>query len=316
MITAEQMDALVASMYSLLASNEIFKNNKAEVLEGLREEINSLTELALPDVCIKRCEFFNLSGTKSEDYRERVIEVPGKGFLFVGIRFRGLDVTKPFVSVIPSFTTVANDIGPIRELVREEFRVFRPLAFQLTLPPQYLEEGVGILEDRFTVVGKLESILLGNPISGSKIELVAPSEIDFYEKYLREYSILHEQRPELKQEVSSETLDDLKESLESDLLFKIMVDDEFAGVISGTSRNYHGIKAASVLEELLFSAYRGKKLGVHVQHEFAKKLKGRFKVLWGTISPKNQSSLKTALNNRREITETDYFISTEEKRTL
>ncbi|MGE3609323.1 MAG: hypothetical protein AB7I27_07035 [Bacteriovoracaceae bacterium] len=313
MITTEQMDALVASKYALLASNEIFKNNEADVKEGLREEINSLTELALPDVCRKRCDFFKLSGTRPEDYRERIIEVPGKGFLLAGIRFRGLDVTKPFVSVIPSFITTENDLTLIKELIKEEFRVFRPQAFQLTLSPKYLRERVDILEDRFTVAGKIDSILREKLCTEVKIELVATSEIDFYERYVQEYLVFHEQRPELKLEVRSESLDDLNESLKSNLLYKIMINDEFAGVIAGAISNYHGISGASVLEELLFSTFRGKKLGVHVQYEFAKKLKGRFEVLWGTISPKNQSSLKTALKNQRKITETDYFISTDER---
>jgi RimJ/RimL family protein N-acetyltransferase len=309
MLENKQVDALVASRFALLAKQSIISKNREIVLEGLKKEILSLQEFALSEVCSKGCEFFGIAGTKPSDFPERIVYLSEDDFILIGIRFSGLDVNRPFVSVIPSFETLSSSlIDKISRKVEQEFSVFKPQSFQMTLSPKVDVTKYSVEADRFTVVGVIDDILKKEiKPSPSKIELLAPASIDFYDHYLKEYKIFHKSSPSLKLEVRPESYDDLHEALQDGLLFKIMIDGNFAGVIAGTRRDYHGVSGVSILEEILFDDFRGKGHGKHLQRSFTERIKNNYKVLWGTISQKNEPSLRTALKNGREITEIDYL---------
>ncbi len=68
------------------------------------------------------------------DWANRVVELPSGGWALTGIRFRGRDVSKPFVDVIA--TSVRPDAAGLAELgsVLEDFRAFSPLCFRVRLP--------------------------------------------------------------------------------------------------------------------------------------------------------------------------------------
>src|SRR5690606_346984 len=103
-------------------------------------------------------------------------------------------------------------------------------------------------------------------------------------------------------------LEVLQQSLDDGLLFKILINGIFAGIIAGSHREYHGLAGVSIMEEILFNPFRSKGHGVHIQRAFTKRIQGFSRLLWGTISSKNEPSLKTALKNGRRITEVDYLL--------
>ena len=107
MITKLHIDALVASKADLYRSVEQFKYlDHDKLLSSIRQEVESLVELVSPEICLKRCERFALPGVKPEDYEERIIDLSDGSFILAGIRFQGLDVTQPFVSVLGSFKEI------------------------------------------------------------------------------------------------------------------------------------------------------------------------------------------------------------------
>ena len=123
MITKKHLDALVASKFDLFKSKDILKDN----LEGLKKEIaldlNQLAELALPEVYKERFNYFKPNGTTAEDFRERILEVDKGKFILAGIRFRGLNVNRPFISIVIDYKFITKDeFIPL-------FRKYRPEIF-------------------------------------------------------------------------------------------------------------------------------------------------------------------------------------------
>ena len=307
-ILKKHIDALVLTKMDLLKSKELFLNNSECLQMGLREEFESLAELAEVEVSLERYNFFNISRTTPLDYKERVLELSEKHFLLAGIRFRGLDVAKPFVSVHTNFL-VSNEkmISEISNLVRSEFSIFAPKAIHLTIPCKSEIFIRDIKIDRYTIVGVIDELVQKElPLIPNHIELVALSDMSFYEEYLEEYAKFYKRSPILQSEVKVENIEDFKVAVQENLLYKIIIDGVNAGIIAGVENDYYGLKGVSILEEILFEPFIGLGFGAYIQKAFTFKLKDRYSILWGTISHLNTPSLKTALKNGRQVTEMEY----------
>lgn len=309
MITKKHIDALVASKFDLLKSKDIFKDNLENLKKEIESDLNHLAELALPEVFIERFNYFKLNGTTAEDFRERILEVEKDKFIMAGIRFRGLNVNKPFISIAANFEITSNRLSSLAELIRKEFSIFKPTAFQFHLPSEVILTAPGLGIDRYTVAGTVENLIEHKlPERIETVEIVELNNAEFYNDYLNEYKIFHEKNANLKDEVKPESLEDFKEAISNQLLYKIIIDDKHAGIIAGSAFDYYGIKGVCILEEILYDSFKGNGHGVYLQKEFAKKLRGRYQLLWGTISSLNQPSLKTAFRNGRKIEEIEYSV--------
>ena len=307
MITKKYLDALAASKFDLFKSKDIFKDN----LEGLKKEIVSdldqLAQLSLPEVYTERFDFFKLSGTIAEDFQERILEVENEKFIVAGIRFRGLNVNKPFVSIIANFEITSDKLSDLAKLIKKNFSIFKPFAFQFHLPSEVelIAPDLGI--DRYTIAGAIEDLIdYKLPERPETVEIVELNNTDFYDEYIAEYTIFHKKNHELRDEVKPESLEVFKEAINNHLLYKVIIENEYAGIIAGAVSDYYGIHGVCIIEEILYDSFKGKGFGVYLQKEFAKKLQDRHQLLWGTISSLNHSSLKTAFRNGRKVEEVEY----------
>lgn len=307
MITKKHLDALAASRFDLLKSKEILKNNLENLKKDIESDLSSLSELALPEVCNERFNFFKLDGTIAKDFQERILEVEKDRFVMAGIRFKGLNVNKPFISIHANFEISAGELSQLAKLVKREFSIFKPQALQFHMPSG-LEINAAALEiDRYKIVGSISEIVKDKlPKRTEQVEVIELHSTEFYNDYLNEYQIFHKKVPDLVDEVKAESLEDFQESIDNKLLYQILIDGKKAGIIAGSAFDYYGLKGVCILEEILYDSFKGKGLGVYVQKEFAKKLINRYQVLWGTISHLNRPSLKTALRNGRKIEEIEY----------
>ena len=314
MITKLHIDALIASKADLYRSVEHFRQlDHEQLLKSITEEIESLVELADPEICLKRCQHFDLPGVKPEDYEEKILYLDDDLVILAGIRFQGLDVTQPYVSILGNFKkTESIPFNKIAQIVREEFKVFKPHCFHMNFPV-----GIAIPADykidRYTVMGNIQDVI-NLPLAkiSDHVELMPLKEMSFYEDYVSEYEILYSKSPHLKNEVKIESLESLNDAGKENLLFEILINGQRAGVIAGYTENYFGKKEICILEEVLFETYRGKGFGVYLQKAFAVKMLNRFELMWGHISDLNPSSLKTALKNGRKITEIEYSFNLNE----
>ncbi len=235
-------------------------------------------------------------------------------FLLAGIRFQGVDVTQPYISVLGNFKNIDTvSFNKIAEIIRKEFKIFKPHSFHMNFP-----EGIAVPVkhkiDRYTVMGNIQDVVnLQLAITPDLVELVPLKEINFYEDYVSEYGKLYDKAPHLKNEVKVESLESLNNAGKEDLLFEILVNGQRAGVIAGYTEDYFGKKEVCILEEILFEAYRGKGFGVYLQKAFANKMLNRFELMLGHISHLNPSSLKIALKNGRKVTEIEYSFDLKEE---
>ena len=314
MITKLHIDALVASKADLYRSVEHFRQlDHEQLLISIRQEIESLAELVDPEICLKRCQRFDLPGVKPEDYKEKILYLDDDSFILAGIRFQGLNVTQPFISVLGNFKkAVSIPSNKIAQIVKEEFKAFKPHSFHMNFP-----EGIAISSDykidRYTVMGNIQDVVnLPLTKTSDQVELILLKEMNFYEDYVREYEILYSKSHHLKNEVKIKSIESLNDAGKEDLLFEILINGQRAGLIAGYIENYFGKKEICILEEILFETYRGKGFGVYLQKAFAVKMLNRFELMWGHISDLNPSSLKTALKNGRKITEIEYRFSLNE----
>ena len=279
--------------------------SESALTAAITEEMKSLEELAMPDVALKRHEFFSVPHAAPEDYYERVIEIePSSGQYFIaGIRFRNLELNRPFITIMPSFSEL--DEGLILKLsrkIKSEFKVFNPESFHFTMPEDVTCNAKALKIDRFTVVESIENL----DLSSANLKLTPLKSIEFYNEYVEEYEHLYRTSTHLRSEVRIEDLASLNEAGQLGLMYKLEIDGEVGGLIAGFIQNYYGQEAVCILEEIIFAKHRGKGLGVFLQKSFAKEMQPRFNVLWGQISELNKASLKTAQRVGRKITEVEY----------
>ncbi len=242
MITKLHIDALIASKADLYRSVEHFRQlDHEQLLKSIRQEIESLAELADPEICLKRCQFFDLPGVNQEEYEEKILYIDDDSFILAGIRFQGLDVTKPFVSILGNFKKADSiPFNKIAQIVREKFKAFKPHSFHMSFP-----EGITIPAnykiDRYTVMGNIQNVV-NLPLDNisDQVELMPLKEMNFYEDYVREYEKIFSKYPQLKNEVDIESLDSLNDAGNENLLFEILINGQRAGVIAGYTENYFG----------------------------------------------------------------------------
>ena len=307
MITKKHLDALAASKFDLLKPNDIFNDNLKSLKKEIASELNQLAELSLPEIYTERFNYFKLDGTTAKDFRERILELKNDQFIMAGIRFKGLNVKKPFISIVANFEIKSDRLLVLAELIKKEFSVFNPIAFQFRSSSEVELIAPGLSIDRYTVVGTIENLIRQKlPEHKETVEIVKLNNTDFYADYLNEYKNFHDKINNLKDEVKPESLEDFKDAICNQLLYKIFINGKHAGIIAGSAFDYYGVKGVCILEEILYSSFKGKGYGAYLQKEFAKKLQGRYQLLWGTISSLNQPSLKTALRNGRKVEEIEY----------
>lgn len=304
MLTTKQLETLALARYELLRPIDLLSLNKTVVLEQIINELKELEPLSSEDECLKRHARFPISGSSPKDFQERIFNLENGDFILAGIRFRNLEIDKPFVAVWSSSSKIS--VEAISDCIKKEFAVFKPQFLQMRFPYPYLANAN---IDRFTVAGLIEEM---PTLYSEEVELRSATSIDFYDRYLEEYEAFYRKDPELRHEVRTESLEGFDEPLKEGLLFKVFIKGRFAGIMAGQKNDLYGWKGLCVYEELLFQEFKGQGYGPLIQNAFAKKLENQFQLLWGTISPLNPRSLKTALRNGRKITEADYFLKLNE----
>lgn len=304
MLTTKQLETLALARYELLRPIDLVSLSKTAVLEQIINELRELEPLSSEDVCLKRHARFHVSGSSPKDFQERIFNLDNGDFILAGIRFRNLELDKPFVSVWSSSSKISVEV--IANCIKKEFAVFKPQFLRMRFPyPHSTHANI----DSLTVAGLIKEM---PTLHSQEIELRPATSVDFYDRYLEEYEAFYQKDPELRHEVRTESLEGFDEPLKNGLLFKVFIKESFAGIMAGQKSDLYGRKGLCVYEELLFQEFKGQGYGPLIQNAFVKKLEHQFELLWGTISPLNPRSLKTALRNGRKITEADYLLKLNE----
>jgi L-amino acid N-acyltransferase YncA len=245
-------------------------------------------------------------GATPEMYNHRVLEVAGMQVM-LGIRFRGGDISIPFVDLVRSSQAItsAAQVMAICDLVRREFAIFKPLMVRF-YQPSHLEfqfepdDGVsGSSGDKRVLAAPLKTMLKQpKPAGLERVILRRAETLGFYPQYAETYTAAYQERLWLPHESNTHSLEDMQEYLETAQVFEIFVDGQWAGITGGEHHtDEFALQGFVVIEMLLAKVARGQGLGAAVQYRLAEALQASSQpedVLYGTIGSNNPPMLKTA----------------------
>lgn len=240
-------------------------------------------------------------------WSHRALPLAGGGWALTGIRFRGLDVTKPFVDVLATSTPpTADDVLEVASHVASRYAAFEPRCVRFDVPdPDGL---VGDLPpesaavDQYVVAGLLES-LRGRPpgVTFARTALWPgePGQLATLAAHI--YADLHRTHPEMRLWAAAADQESLAQCAHEGLLFEVRVDGVTAGVVAALREEAHGLTGHVVQEICLDAAHRGQGLAPAVLDHLVRALpRDEGGTLWGTIHPDNTASLRNALSIGRQ----------------
>ncbi len=243
-----------------------------------------------------------------EAYKNRVVEVPHLGTALVGIRFRALDLSRPFVTVA-AHTAPLPDPAGIQEAVsalREAFAVFAPTHVQVFVPA-----GVPLDADRFPSGAHWDVHVVAAPVAQlrerplpahhERVALRVPADLTFYPRYVQEFEALFARHPEHRDFTRIEAEEDLAGYRDQGLVFEVRIDGRWAGVVAATRAAEQGLRGFVVVEMFLDRAHRGRGLGPAVGRHLLDHLPAETgDVLYGTIHHDNRAARRSAARGGRE----------------
>ena len=109
--------------------------------------------------------------------------------------------------------------------------------------------------------------------------------------------------------IEKESFETLENILKNGILFKAVIDNEFAGVFALIRKKSLFFKCYFVREEILFEKFRGKGYGAIFQRKVLDTLPTEeIDIICGGIHSENYPSLRTAFKCGRSVIESDFFI--------
>lgn len=268
-------------------------------------------ELAESEVCRQRQAFFALEGIAAEAYAERLVALDGAALL-VGIRFRDLDPGFPFLEVMADLPLagLAERLPELKAVLREAFAAFAPRGMTLLLPAQ--DAAQQPLADALPGAEIWNLYLAGRPVDAPAQPadgpaLIRPARLD-YADILAEFRRWGELSPELAGLVRPEPEADLQRALDAGLFYELWDQGTRCGLIAAEAKPYWDRRALCLIDELVFAPWQGRGMGKRLQALFHRAVSADFDCVWGTIHPRNQASLRTALACGRRIQAREVFL--------
>ena len=274
-----------------------------ETLEMLyRNDLKPNVERVFSDEMAQQFHHYcPISDATDEDFKNGWLELPELGHSLIGIRFRGLDLNRPFVELVVSDELLPETMNTaaIKEAVGAVYELFQPKHLRFFLPSNWqgdVESWQGAYwEKRYLAAPVSEMRSLSKPKNVERLRLHKPSDMAFYEPYTDLYERRFEAQPSLREYSRIEEEEDMAHYLEEGTLFELYVDDIWAGVIVVTRAEEQGMKGFLVVDILLEPHFSGQGLGVAAQYRLANTLETKDgDVLFGTIDSRNVSAIKTA----------------------
>jgi L-amino acid N-acyltransferase YncA len=244
-------------------------------------------------------------------WANQVLELPWGGWALTGIRFRGLDITLPFVDVVATTAgPSAAEVAGVAAAVAMAYGAFAPRCVRFDAPdPDALVSalaadvrGTRAEVDQYVVAGLVGS--LRDRVTGTSYDRVALRPAEPHQMAARAaaiYAELHQQAPRTTRWATAEDAESLAACAEEGLLFEVVAEGEPAGVVAALREDAHGLLGYVVQELCLDASHRGLGLAAPVLQHLLHALPGDDGLtLWGTIHPDNTASLGNALRVGRQ----------------
>jgi hypothetical protein len=314
--------ASASSLSSTLGSSADLEGHARAFEASLRVEFKRMSDVSFAETFRSHCA---VEGAGTEDYLNKEIVCPSGRRLVAGIRFRNLDLSRPFVSIlaqdVPHLTR--EDIGWLASSLGDRFRVFAPRAFRLFTHASDLAwddalplSSAGKLLVAATL-GEVDSFPVADGGAGSfgRLELQRAKDTSFYPAYVEAYANAYEAFPECREWARTEAEEDLAEMASEGRLFEILLDGRWAGIVGGSIGESFGLTGLHIEEIVLSPAARGGRIARRVQHELARVvlMEGLPRERWlsGYIGRANTPALRAALSAGRRVLGAEFWLPLE-----
>ncbi len=254
-------------------------------------------------------------------WANRRLELRDGGWAVTGIRYRGRDITRPFIDVVATTAPpTLEGLALIAQTIVPAYAPFEPLCLRVQVPDaaNLLAQtrsdhrlGVGCAVDMHVIAGTFTDIKMqALPRSYRNVGLNPADPGVLAERASSIYHQLAQQNPETTWWATPESAASLSACAEQSMLFEVTVAGALAGVVAAARRDAHGMRGFSVDELCLDQTHRGNGLAHAVLRHLLERLPhAAGDVLWGTIHPANAPSLRNALSMGRRQVATDVWIT-------
>ncbi|MCL4209344.1 MAG: hypothetical protein HRU76_00680 [Phycisphaeraceae bacterium] len=310
-----EADAVHTALVEWLGRSGVERNLHAALdrFEGRMRDVES-------GACIVRTFCPELaSSVQSGDVLPRVIDLPGGESALARIRFRadGNNVRFIAVEAMTFAPRTTEEVDGLLAGLQQAFAPFQPRRVRVYVHGGARGEGAGVmsaipahprataykrllaaplvmLQERAATLASDDASEGGGGIP--TVTVAPPTTFDFYDDYARRYEQFWRERPDLKHLVRCETLDDLMSFHAAGGLRLVLIGGEIAGVMAASPGVEHGLRGWWMRERFLYDTHRGQGLGAAALAAFLRSLPSRpHDLLYGTIAPKNQPSMRSAL---------------------
>jgi len=275
-----------------------FDIDEQTALEAICNDINeTLLDLNNEKTKLARFNRFKISQVDPEDYKEHIISLDNDRKIICGIRHEGGNVKMPFVNIETNFKSSKKELLLIyKEQLEKYFKKFAPIHLRYYTKNKSLENTIS----NGYLIQKASIIKNKKPYPEEKlIELVNPNDDSYYDWYIKGYQTFHENFPELKTSVTSESKKSMDNCLKDGLLKIAKYKGERIGLIAADKDSFLGVPGIYFIEIFIDEKWKGKGLAKSIQRKFIDSLSNGNEIIWGTIDYQNKPSYKTALSNNR-----------------
>lgn len=280
---------------------------RANLASELAADIRKGTDLGFAEGFRDHCP---VEGARVNDYMLRHLQLAAGFDVLAGIRFRGLDLSRPFVAILhrsKGFVD-SNQLRLVMDRLTQEFAIFSPKAvlfYCSSVSDEYVPDAEAA--DKRILMGAIEDIA-SIPVDPS-LTIKQANELDFYERYRDEYAVVEKNSPDYLRAETAESEEDMKLYVQNDLTYKVYMRGEHAGVFIITKHTFLGAEGYYVIENLLFEKFRGHRLADSLQSAVARELSALGgKLLFGSIYPSNLPSYRAALRSHRVDVGGNYMV--------
>lgn len=305
-LTSNDVQAFAQAEFNTFDLSD-FSLNEVVAIKELRDEImTEWDELNSNEVMKSRHDYFQIPKTSISDYSERLLDLGEEKKVIYGIRHMGGNRDVPFIQLKSNFTIKdSKEAFQIYQCLKDELKVFKPLFLSFW---SSIKMDVDFIGSTYLVTTARKTKELPSWSSEKSLKFQKVTDDSYYDWYKNGYEKFHYKNPELEKKVTLNSIDSMNDSREQGLLYKVYIEGEKIGLISGERTSLLGHQGIYFHEIFIDEKWRGKGLAKAIQRKFLTLNAQDDDFIWGTIDDSNLPSYKTALSNGRKPIRYECFI--------
>lgn len=249
-----------------------------ELVDELSDDLEDLNSI---ETKTARLEFFKVKNAKTDDYKEKVLDLGEGKKVIYGIRNKGGNPEIPFIQLRPNFQILSKQESlEIYGLIKEEFKIFSPLYLNFHSPKKINSDFFGSIYMVSTVDNICQMPKWPN---GESICFGDITDNSYYDWYKSGYEEFHRDVPELKNKVRVNSCSSMEDSRDQGLLKYILFNGERIGLISGEKSNFLGSSGVYFHEIYISKKWKRRGIAKIAQREFIQQFCRDLEYVWGTI---------------------------------